>query len=62
LCEWPEHEEAELPTVPVEDEEHEKEDMSLQVSSLPQPGQGTSSFEEKTICSNSIPHLLHLNS
>jgi len=62
LCAWPEHEEPEeLPAEP-EDEEQEKEDMSLQVSDLPHPGHGTSSQEEKTICSNSIPHLLHLNS
>jgi hypothetical protein len=49
---------------PPDEDEQEKEDMSLQVSSFPQAGQGAGSvlLEEKRRCSNSLPHLLHLNS
>jgi len=45
-------------------EPHEKEDISLHVSSLPQDGHthSSSSSEVKTSSSKVFPHLLHLNS
>jgi hypothetical protein len=45
-------------------EEQAKEDRILHVSAVPQEGHETSRSlsKEKTICSNSLPHWLHLNS
>ena len=49
---------------PLSDEPHEKEDICLQVSFSPQEGQTgfISPSDGKTSCSNTVPHLLHLNS
>ncbi len=53
------HEPARLLSMP----EQEKTENSFVVSLLPQAGHSTSSFSEvKTSLSNSLPHLLHLNS
>jgi hypothetical protein len=57
LWEWPQPDERPPPSLP---DPQEKEDMILQVSSLPHWGQGwgASPSDAKTSCSKQLPHLL----